>query len=289
MRLLFVVPHYFSERKQPEHRLPGKHGSLTSSSESRAKAVRKTVMSLHQTFGQSQAMIRIADRRTIPANQALRHEVHVVVVTVGQDHLLEHIGLPDNLFQQVSVDTDPMELGFHCQDILRASWGDYDYYGYLEDDLSIADSWFFEKLRWFNAHLGDQKVLMPNRFERAEGLASDKCYVDGDLSPHVTKPFQDTTETPELTSTVLGRPIRFIRPLNPHSGAFFLNAVQMRAWMNQPYFGSRSPAFIGPLESAATLGIMRTFHIYKPAPENASFFEIEHDDCRFIRLIRKEP
>lgn len=234
-------------------------------------------------------MIRIADRRTIAANQALRHDVHVVVVTVGQDHLLDRAGLPVNLFQHVSVDADPTELGFHCQDILRDRWGDYDYYAYLEDDLSIADSWFFEKLRWFNAHVGDQKVLMPNRFERAAGLAYEKCYLDGDLSAHVTKTFQDTTETPELKSTVLGRPLRFIRPLNPHSGAFFLNAVQMQTWMNKPYFGSRSTAFIGPLESAATLGIMKTFHIYKPAPENANFLEIEHDGCRFIRLIRMEP
>ncbi len=44
---------------------------------------------------------------------------------------------------------------------------------------------------------------------------------------------------------------------------------------------------IGPLESAATLGIMRSLKIYKPAPENANFLEVEHHGCRFIRLIRK--
>ena len=39
------------------------------------------------------------------------------------------------------------------------------------------------------------------------------------------------------------------------------------------------------LESAATLGIMRAFRIYKPAPENASFLEIEHHGSAFIRQL----
>lgn len=288
MRLLFVVPHYFRTRERSQDRLTGKHGSVTASPESRANGLRKTVTSLHQTFGRSQAVIRIADRRTIPANEATRHEVHLVIVTTGGDHLLHRAELPNGLFQHVAVDGDPTDLGFHCQRILRDRWGNYDYYGYLEDDLSITDAWFFEKLRWFNSHVGDQKLLMPNRFERAEGLAYDKCYLDGDLAPHVTQPFQDITESPELKSTVLGRPVRFVRPWNPHSGAYFLNSAQMRTWMEQAHFGSPSREFIGPLESAATLGVMKTFQIYKPAPENANFLEIEHDDCRFIRMIRLE-
>jgi hypothetical protein len=38
-------------------------------------------------------------------------------------------------------------------------------------------------------------------------------------------------------------------------------------------FFDRDTSFIGPLESAATLGIMRAFRIYKPAPEHAAFLE----------------
>ena len=289
MRLLFVIPHYFkvnaSEDSPPE--LRGRHGSITSPAELRVDAVRRTVMALHQSFGRSQAMIRHADRRTTSANEAVRHEVHVVIFTAGQEHLLHRADLPAGLYHQFPVDGDPRQLGFHCHDILRDRWGNYDYYGYLEDDLSIADAWFFEKLRWFNSHLGDDHLLMPNRYEKAIGLAYDKCYLDGDLSAHVTKPFQNIAEAPELKSSVLGRPVRFVRPLNPHSGCFFLNSAQMQMWMEQPHFGSRATSFIGPLESAATLGVMKTFRIYKPAPENASFLEIEHHDSRFIQLIRK--
>jgi hypothetical protein len=288
MRLLFVIPHYFhsggQEESQPE--LAGKHASVTASAESRAKAVSKTVMSLHQTFGSSQAMIRLADRRTIAANEAVRHEVHVVIVTTGNQHLVSSMTAPSNLYHHASMDGDPTRLGFDCHNILRDRWGNYDFYSFLEDDLSISDGWFFEKLRWFNSHVGNKNLLMPNRFEKAEGLAYNKCYLDGDLAASVTAPFQDVSQTPELKSTVMGKSIRFVRPLNPHSGCFFLNSAQMKTWMQQPHFGSRAPSFIGPLESAATLGVMRTFRIYKPAPENANFLEVEHDDCRFIRLIR---
>ena len=49
---------------------------------------------------------------------------------------------------------------------------------------------------------------------------------------------------------------------------------------------TRDTSFVGPLESAATLGIMRTFKVYKPARENANFLEVEHYGRRFSSLIR---
>ena len=129
---------------------------------------------------------------------------------------------------------------------------------------------------WFHSNVGDDNVLMPNRFERSEEHRYKKCYLDGDLALRVTEPFQDTNESPELKYTVLGRPLRMIRPLNPHSGCFFLNTAERKHWAEQPYFENQEAGFVGPLESAATLGIMKTFRIYKPARENASFLEIKH-------------
>lgn len=288
MRLLFVIPHYFGgNHGQPNQPLPGKHGSIEGTADTRVQAVRRTVMSLHQTFGPAQAMIRHVDRCTEPANAQLRHQVHVVIVTTGSSHLLKQAKFSEEDCFQLATDHDPTRLGFRCHELMRDRWGNYDYFCYLEDDLSISDPWFFEKLRWFNSHVGDDKVLMPNRFERGEGLAYAKCYLDGELARRASEPFQDLSEQPELKSTVMGKPIRMIRPSNPHSGCFFLNASQMQTWISQPYFGSDDTRFIGPLESAATLGVMRTFRIYKPAPEHAGFLEIEHFGSRFLELVRK--
>jgi hypothetical protein len=289
MRLLFVIPHYF--RNGPEEAtqstLKGKHTSTHSTAEARAEAVRKTVLSLHQTFGEAQAMIRHADRRTIAANQSTRHRIDVVIVTTSS-HLIDEMSLPAGLFEHVELPSEPTCLGFQCHRQLEKRIDDYDFFGYLEDDLTMADPLFFQKLQWFNSCVGDDKLLLPNRFERSAGAAYKKCYIDGDLRQRATVRFQNRDEDRELRGSVMGQTIRFTRPLNPHAGCFFLNAVQMRAWVEQPHFGTTDSSFIGPLESAATLGIMRTFKIYKPAPVNAAFLEIEHNDDRFINLIRMQ-
>jgi hypothetical protein len=63
----------------------------------------------------------------------------------------------------------------------------------------------------------------------------------------------------------------------------------MAHWAAQPYFLDRDTSFIGPLESAATLGIMRAFKVYKPAPPNAGFLEIQHFGTAYLSLLRRKP
>jgi hypothetical protein len=62
----------------------------------------------------------------------------------------------------------------------------------------------------------------------------------------------------------------------------------MEYWVKQPYFLDRDCSFVGPLESAATLGIMKTFKIYKAAPSHANFMEIQHFGSSFLNLIGKQ-
>src|SRR5207237_1243261 len=94
------------------------------------------------------------------------------------------------------------------------------------------------------------------------------------------------TEIPTLRSAVIGLDVAFRRTSNPHSGCFFLNLDQMKDWAGRDHFLDRNVSFIGPLESAASLGIMRTFRVYKPAVENANFLEIEHFGTEFISQLR---
>jgi len=190
------------------------------------------------------------------------------------------------LFQHFPTDITPLHLGFQCRAVLRDRWGNYDYYCYLEDDLIIHDPWFLAKLRWFNSCVSGDNVLLPNRFERAPGPLAHKAYVDGDLAPHVTSRFQKIDEAPQLQANVMGRSIVFQRPLNPHAGCYFLNREQMKYWTQRPDFLDYDCSFIGPLESAATLGLMRSFRIYKPAAEHANFLEIEHYGTQFIGQLR---
>ena len=169
-----------------------------------------------------------------------------------------------------------MLLGFECQALLRDCIGSYDYFCFLEDDLIVHDAWLFAKLGWFTQQAGELSLLQPNRYEINPQGENPKIYIDGNLDAQFTAKFQNIQEQPELTGQILRQPVLFQRTTNPHSGCYFLNVAQINHWVRQPYFLDRDTSFIGPLESAASLGIMRAFRVYKPAAQNANFLEIEH-------------
>jgi hypothetical protein len=141
------------------------------------------------------------------------------------------------------------------------------------------------KLNWLTKQAGDINLLQPNRYEVSVRGLVHKAYIDGDLAPQVTARFQNVQEQPELVGKVMEKPVTFGRTLNPHSGCYFLNAKQMAYWAQQPYFLDGDTSFVGSLESAATLGIMRTFRVYKPVTQNAGFLELQHFGTAFISLI----
>jgi hypothetical protein len=282
MRILAAIPHYY----QASDPAGGLHGSLGAPAEQRAEALTACIAALHQLYGSSQCLIDINTRMARPANTALASQVDVVVCTTGGNHLLDRLRLSPGAFRHQPTSALPPFLGFECHEVLRTGLGRYDYFVYLEDDLIARDPWLFAKLAWFNQHVGDESLLQPNRYEIAPDALVSKAYLDGDLDDSVTRPYQDRRRAATLRGTALNMSLTFLRPSNPHSGCFFLNARQMRTWAARADFLDRDTGFVGPLESAATLGIMRTFRVYKPAPENASFLEIEHHGSAFLRQLR---
>ena len=69
-----------------------------------------------------------------------------------------------------------------------------------------------------------------------------------------------------------------------------LTREQLSYWMQQPHWGDQDTSFIGPLESAATLGVLKTFAIYKPWGRSFGFLGVEHLDDRYSSLRPKmEP
>ncbi len=282
MRILFTIAHFFNPNRQ------GKHGSQGQNSQPRIQALSASIATLHLVFSKSQCMIDIAQRMAIPANQVQTNEIDIVICTTQGQHILGELPLPAHFYKHHSTQAEPMLLGFECQALLRDCLGQYDYYCFLEDDLILHDPWFFIKLRWFTKLTGDSNLLQPNRYEVSPHALVKKAYIDGDLVPRATAQFQDVQEQAELLGNVMETPVVFRRALNPHSGCYFLNAAQMSTWAAQPYFLDRDTSFIGPLESAATLGVMKTFRIYKPAVSNAGFLEIQHFGNAFLRLIGGE-
>jgi hypothetical protein len=286
MRLLFAVPHYFN----PDPSGGRRHGSLGRDPAPRIRALADSLAAIQQLFGRPQCEIDIARRTTIPANHATAAVADVVVCTTHGHHLLDQLALGKGYFQHLPTKADPRLLGFECHAVLRDLLSvDYDFYCYLEDDLLLRDPLFFVKMRWFAAQFGEESLLMPNRYEVARGRVVHKAYVDGPIRAEATAAFQNVRESPRLEVEALGLRVAFRRAANPHSGGFFLTHSQMSAWVGKPYFLDRDTRFVGPLESAATLGVMRTFRIYKPVPENAAFLELEHPGTGFLSQIVMPP
>ena len=285
MRLLVTIPHYFRRTPDDGQAMPGHYGSESGDAATRAAQVTRCMAALHQTFGPRQTLM---GANPIPANTTLGGSVDILLVTTGGQHLVDE--LPRQLFAHAACQADPRHLGFVCHQLLREYAPHFDVFAYLEDDIEITDPLFFNKLAWFSTTFGHSAMLQPNRFERAHDLETMKLYVDGTpTDPGIPARYQDIASRPRLIGDAFGRSFLFERVSNVHSGCFFLNGAQLDRVAASPQFGQPTSEFFGPLESAATLLIMRAFEVYKPARENAGFLELCHLGRRFLRAQDRPP
>lgn len=279
MKILITIPHYYNASGDG-------HGSGGKSPKPRIHALAACMFSIYSLFSASQCMIDIQNKKAISVNNNLVHNIDIVICTANDKHLLEHLSVPTSFYRHYNtILENPKFLGFECQKILKENLGKYDYYCFMEDDLIINDPLFFEKIKWFNKGTESVNLLQPNRYEISGQGKVLKAYVDGDIRLQATESYQDISEFSHLHTNFLGQKLLFQRALNPHSGCYFLTQEQMEYWVGQQHFLDMDASFISPLESSATLGIMKTFRVYKPAPQNASFFEIQHFGDQFLRLI----
>ena len=281
MRILLAIVHHWN----PEG--GGAHGSLRKDPAPRVEAFQQQLLAL-QRLGLRQAQLNMAAMEAQPVNEQLQHQIEIKVITDGEHHILDRVAPPyKHLFQMVVAEpATPKHLGFEAQRFLASRLQDaYDLYGYLEDDLVIHDPWFFRKIDWFRRLVGDDCLLLPHRIEfHSEPHAVDRFYIDGampenDLRSVLPEP------APTLAAEWPGGQLVFESPHNPHAGCFFLGPAQLQHWMQQPHWQDGDSSWISPLESAATLGIAKTFRLFKPAMAQAGWLELQHWGNSFHCLI----
>ncbi len=214
MRILLTIPHYYRADRI------GFHGSRRKgAAAARQAALLRCILALHHHYGADKQGILDGPSRYVHAvNSAYGHELTIVVCVHGDAHVLE--GLPTALYERVASTRAPQLLGYTCHEILRDGLGQYDYYGYLEDDIHLFDPLFFQKLTWFTGFAGDHAVLQPNRYERMVAPSFHKVYMDGPpVDTTMSTQFQDMTHYPTRTATLMGQTLTFERVNNPHSAA----------------------------------------------------------------------
>jgi hypothetical protein len=281
VKLQVAVAHYFDPSGG------GKHGSLSPNSGPRVEALRKLILQLHRLFGNKAGSLNHMYQRLDKVDDQ-GCELKIFICVTGGNHLLDKLDdlLSVGAFQKVECfPSNPKYLGFWCHKILQNSHKNYDYSCYLEDDIIINDSDFFLKIKYFNNCFGDQYLLQPNRIETSEDLRHlNRFYIDGDYNPRATEKFRLSMNS-KLCIPHLGSIICFNQPLNTHSGCFFLNSNQARQYFSGENWDKEDVSFHSPLESAATLGVMKEFQIMKPCLSNGNFLTVEHAGRNFMGLI----
>ena len=289
MRLLFAVVHYFKPGN-------GRHGSLAADPQPRIDALRQLILQIHRLYGQPAAVLNHRERRVDRVDDG-GGLIDLRVCVRGDCHVLDHLDDLKGLFQSNTCETeDPRCLGFAAQKVLveafqkaESSGKPYDYIAYLEDDIVLNDAEFFLKLRLFNRTFGGQYLLMPNRIETLEFQGQlRRFYIDGHYNPAASLQYRKSAET-HFSMQHLGESVRFEQPSNLHSGCFFLNRDQARRFAASGHAGVVDTSFHGPLESAATLAMLKTFQLLKPALSNGRFLTVEHGGRNFMGLVQSLP
>lgn len=281
MRILLAIVHYWNPQGG------GQHQSLRADPQPRIEALQQQLLCLRR-LGQGQSMLHMEDRAVYPANEAFRHRIDVRLVTDGEHHVLDRLAPPfQGCFEPVV--TQPISgrhLGFEAQRVLAEALDDgYDLYGYLEDDLLIHDPCFFQKILWFTQLMGQECLLLPQRLEFSPvPHRVDRFYIDGPIAEAELRPLVPEAGPVRLVQWG-GAQVPFEPPLNPHAGCFFLTHGQLAHWVDQPFWQDGDTSFISPLESAATLGIAKTFALFKPCLSHAAWLEVQHFGTSFHRLI----
>ncbi len=285
MRLLLAVTHYFCEGD-------GRHGSLGRDPKPRENALRGVVLQLHRLFAGKAATLNHMARRVELVDDGIA-ELDLRICVSGNNHVLAELqDISDAYKLEICKPTDPLLLGFESQKVLSKVYQEgiesgcpYDYVGYLEDDILITDADFFLKIKAFNKAFGDDYLLMPNRIETAENTNQlGRFYIDGDYNPPASEAYRKSIGV-RLSLSYLGQQVSFAQPFNLHSGCFFLNAAQAKRYFSNPNSKSLDTSFHGPLESAATLGMLRTFQLMKPTLSNGRFLTVEHAGRNFMGLV----
>ena len=126
---------------------------------------------------------------------------------------------------------------------------------------------------------------MPNRIETMEHQGQlRRFYIDGDYNPAASESYRRSANHCSAFP-ILARWCVLSSPRISILDVFFSTADQARMYAVSGHAAAIDTSFHGPLESAATLGMLKTFQLMKPAPENGRFLTVEHGGRNFMGLV----
>lgn len=277
MRALLVFAHYFKAEEKSIY-----SSTNAAMQELRKKNLERVLLGWRGCFSES-SVLDIEHKHFVP-NGDMKCAMDIKILTHDDNHLLDAELMRRYGVQKVNVRANnPRFLPFAAHRLMADNEGKYDWFVYSEDDLLVSDPYFFAKLQKFQDCFGMYRTLNPHRFEMNPAAFRFKTYIDGNLRAKFIDGFLGMREetSPLLEQDFDFGKVRFVRARNPHSGFFALSDEQVAYWKRQPSFQDLDCSFVSPLESAATLSILKSFSIYKAEAPAMSYFDVEHLDNKF--------
>jgi hypothetical protein len=278
VKVLACVPHFFNRSRAYES---GLHGSSVDSPQVRFETTRYCLRHLQALLADSEYDLTTSasSRVGFDTLQALPKAITGdICLCVCRDDDFKAELTSGLVLRVLRNDGDPRLLGYACRRAFARNVDRYDLYCFIEDDTAILDPQFFEKIAFFHRRFGEDKVLLPSRFELAgEREAAWKTYTDdGAFGRMQIEPPAGAPPRLELTSW--NGAIELVPTRSPYSGCYVVTNSQLRAWMALPDFLEPDPAML------ATTGILEVAQVplggrlptYKPAKRNANFLEVHH-------------
>lgn len=278
------MPHFF-RRNAADSGMA--HGSNRDTPESRLEQFRYCLKQLSAVLEPVRFLMGSPGELAHEQVQAVPQGVggDIIVVTVPENNLIADLSAP--LVKNVIFwGGPPRELGYHCRRVFARHLGQYDFYLFIEDDTTILDPAFFRKLAAFHRVHGEDRILLPNRYELfGSPHHAWRAYLDQPAFKIYSAPERPGPE--ELSLPGFDGDVVFRKTRDSLSGAYIISDGQLRRWMGQRDFHAPDPkavaAGLDPLELTQTpLG--GSLSIYRPARRNLDFLEVHHVPNRLAAL-----
>ena len=289
-KILIAIPHYFKETQGGTGYGSGQEGARLQRTIALARCLQGLKL---QRRTLSTALLNIKNKhieyheRNKLTNQRIQEvEIEIHLFCNNSEMISELTNLFNSWITVHNLNLDnPKMLPVAARDWLIKNGSNCTLYAYMEDDIVITDNLFFDKQLWFLERTNHQAVLMPHRFEQNFNGDVGEFLVDGPLN----QSFIDQFYTPEEKfAHGMWNPnegtIWFDRFANPHSGCFVISDQQRKIIMQESL---NNDGFVSPLETAATLTVMKHFPILKPSLINYNFLLVEHAHPTFSCLLNQ--
>jgi hypothetical protein len=278
MRVLVCIPHFFNRDRTDQSEIMG---SSVDPLEQRIETVRYCLRGMQAMLADNAYLLRTSPESSVGFDRvesmANRITGDICLCVAGENHFFSDL-TTGNVIKGLFTARDPRLLGYACRRMFAENVDRYDLYFFTEDDNAVLDAEFFDKAAHFYDVFGENKLLLPNRFELGGiGEVAWKVYIDEGAFGHrvMTPP---AMAEPMLRLRGWGRDIEFALTGSPFSGAYIITNAQLRAWMQEPDFVEPDPELAANMDLMELAGIplRGRLPIYKAAKTNADFFEIHH-------------